>query len=617
MKDIYIIMNRQNILNYYGSKLDLKLDSSELYDYQLTTNEVDYDTDVLDLTTPITYSALTIDSSCLTTPLNDQKPWVVPVDSRYTGDTCDFTVRRRTEKGWTLDFVFNRNSVNWSGGTIFYYIGVDGDTTYTNYLDNNLSFQFTNDGRVKWVAYHYSGYCALTGYTETHSLLYGQTPVLCVTGNTSDFNLTIVFNRYRELIGCDLDNVGGFNDLIPGPHAVPYTVDPTGYTAVTSTQIVTGYTITNTLEDWVTGGTITTEYVEELNRKWSNERDKRLGDLKFYLNGNLIHTETNWEEIIPSYRDNQTIIQSWGGGYNYTYFGNTSKTCGFNIKSALYYEEPLDFVHVKHNFRTRLNDFDFEICNAPCVNDVYRYVPPTATPTPTPSPTPVPTSTPTSVPTVTPTPTGQPTNTPTPLPATVTPTPGPTSTPFITPTPYPFTTPLPSGFTFDADYIIVSYAFTDGADLDTRTRISSPNIGQNSAQTYLGWCRSELFPDNEGTPILTWSGDNTGQGFESVFVNLIRFKELYPSETSLTIEMSAMWYGTLGSNPVIMDVMMYKGGTISLVQEAYMFANDGYSGIYGVASTGTTITTQSQECFSQELVAKLQYNLSTYNGQFI
>jgi len=610
MKDIYIIMNRQNILNYYGSKLDLKLDSSELYDYQLTTNEVDYDTDVLDLSTPITYSALTIDSSCLTTPLNDQKPWVVPVNVNYTGDTCDFTVRRRTEKGWTLDFVFNRNSVNWSGGTIFYYIGVDGDTTYTNYLDNNLSFQFTNDGRVKWVSYHYSGYCNTTGYTETHSLLNGQTPVLCVTGNTSDFNLTIVFNRYKEFTDCDLDNVGGFNNLIRGPHAVEFIKPLTGVTAMTSTQITTGYTITNTIEDWVTGGTITTEYVEELNKKWAEQRDMRLGDLKFYLNGNLIYTESNWEEIIPSYRDEQTLIQSWGGGYNYTYFGNTSKTCGFNIKSALYYEEPLDFIHVKHNFRT-LTGYTFEICNAPCVDDVRAYVPPTATPTVTPSPTPVPTSTPT------PTPTGQPTNTPTPLPATVTPTPGPTATPFITPTPYPFTTPLPTGFTFDADYIIVSYAFTDGADLDTRTRISSPNIGQNSAQTYLGWCRSELFPDNGGTPILTWSGDNTGQGFESVFVNLIEFKNQYPSETSLTIEMSAMWYDTVGNNPVVMDVMLYKGGVVSLVQSEFLFINEGYTGIYGVASSGTTVTLQSDECFDQQLVTRLQYNLTTYNGQFI
>jgi hypothetical protein len=611
MKDIYRIMNRQNILNYYGSKLDLKLDSSELYDYQLTTNEVDYDTDVLDLSTPITYSALTIDTSCLSVDLNDQKPWVVPINTRYTGDTCDFTVRRRTEKGWTLDFVFNRDEVEWSGGTIFYYLGVDGDSTQTNYLDNNLSFQFTNDGRVKWVVYHYSGYCDLTGYSETHYLANGQTPVLCVTGDTTDFNLTIVFNRYRELIGCDLDNVGGFNDLIRGPHTVPFTEPLTGYTAVTSTQITTGYTITNTIEDWVTGGTITTQYVEELNKKWSNERDMRLGELKFYLNGNLIHTETNWEEIIPSYRDEQTIIQSWGGGYNYTYFGNTQKTCDFIIKSAKYYEEPLDFVHVKHNFRTRLDDFDFEICNAPCVDDVRAYVAPTATPTVTPSPTPVPTSTPT------PTPTGQPTFTPTPLPATVTPTPGPTATPFITPTPYPFTTQLPSGFTFDADYIIVSYAFTDGADLDTRTRISSPNIGQNSAQSYLGWCRSELFPDNEGTPILTWSGDNTGQGFESVFVNLIEFKNQYPSETSLTIEMSAMWYGDLGNNPVVMDVMLYKGGTVSLVQSDFLFVNEGYTGIYGIASEGTTVTLQSQECFDQQLVTRLQYNLVTFNGQFI
>lgn len=65
MKDIYRIMNRQNILNYYGSKLDLKLDSSELYDYQLTTNEVDYDRDVLDLTSPITYNSLVINQTLL------------------------------------------------------------------------------------------------------------------------------------------------------------------------------------------------------------------------------------------------------------------------------------------------------------------------------------------------------------------------------------------------------------------------------------------------------------------------------------------------------------------------------------------------------------------------
>ena len=63
MKDIYINMTNQNILNFYGSKLDLKLDSSELYDYQLTKNDVDYNTDVLDLTNEITYTGLTINAN--------------------------------------------------------------------------------------------------------------------------------------------------------------------------------------------------------------------------------------------------------------------------------------------------------------------------------------------------------------------------------------------------------------------------------------------------------------------------------------------------------------------------------------------------------------------------
>jgi len=444
MKDIYIIMNGQNILNYYGSKLDLKLDSSELYDYQLATNEVDYDTDVL-INTPIIYSALTIDSSCLTPNLNGRKPWVVPVDSQYTeettGDTCNFFVRRRTEKGWTLDFIFNRDSVVWSGGTIFYYLGSDGDITPTNYIDNNLSFQFTNNGEIKWTSYRYSGHCDLTGYTHGYYPSTGKTPSLCVTGDTSDFNVTIVFKRYKEFDGCDLDNMGGFNNLIRGPHAIPFTVDPTtGVTAVTSTQIVTGYTITTDIHDWVTGATITTQYVEELNKKWADQRDRRLGDLNFYLNGNLIYTESNWEEIIPSYRDNQTLIQSWGGGYDYEFgwFNPLYSVCGFDIKSIKYYEEPLDFVHVKHNFKT-LTGYTFEICNPPCIDNVIMYVQPTSTPTPTPrptsTPTPTPTLVPTATPTVTPTPTALPTSTPTP-------TPQPTSTP--TPTPQPTSTPTPT-----------------------------------------------------------------------------------------------------------------------------------------------------------------------------
>ncbi len=56
-------MNTQNILKFYGSKLDIRLDSSEFYDYEVTKTENDYNSDVLDLSTSITYTALTINES--------------------------------------------------------------------------------------------------------------------------------------------------------------------------------------------------------------------------------------------------------------------------------------------------------------------------------------------------------------------------------------------------------------------------------------------------------------------------------------------------------------------------------------------------------------------------
>jgi hypothetical protein len=250
------------------------------------------------------------------------------------------------------------------------------------------------------------------------------------------------------------------------------------------------------------------------------------------------------------------------------------------------------------------------------VDDVRAYVPPTATPTVTPSPTPVPTSTPT------PTPTGQPTNTPTPLPATVTPTPTttPTSTPIPSPTPtstpYPLEPYNPTGFTFNADYIILTFSFTDGTDLDTRSRISFPNIGQNEVTDYLGYCAQDSWPTTE-TPIISFGGDNTGTGYESIFVNLIEFKNQYPLATTISVETNGTWYGEQGFNPVIMQVMLYKGGTVTLDSDNFLFVNNTYTGIFGTQSNGVVVTEATQDCIVGTNTGTLTYNLITYNGQFI
>jgi hypothetical protein len=316
-------MNTQNILRFYGSKLDLKLDSSEFYDYELGKNDIDYNTDVLDLSKEISYTGLTIntsltnfdcdretitlieydntindntyiysgitvtvdydlfvshfgtgythtilnnnifslttwdnnthyfeiyefnqplknpyglfygnllgvsdnstiitedgnpikfrdefelevrvnqnildisddsdiidgdgnnlivvsdaltyntiidefdsdfidcvqslddDDNCCLQPLKlDNKPWAYKFDSGAGVDNCSPIIKRRTEKGWTLDFIFNRQNQSWSSGSVFYYLGVRGENDPLNYSDNNLSFQFT----LYFLGYHF------------------------------------------------------------------------------------------------------------------------------------------------------------------------------------------------------------------------------------------------------------------------------------------------------------------------------------------------------------------------------------------------------------------------------------------------------------------------------
>ena len=131
MKDIYIIMNRQNILNYYGSKLDLKLDSSELYDYQLTTNEVDYDTDVLDLSTPITYSALTINQTLLDASCSRNTITLVEYDNSVNDSDYIYS-------GLTLTLNYNNFITRFGSpyrytilnNDIYTFTGITGETHY-------------------------------------------------------------------------------------------------------------------------------------------------------------------------------------------------------------------------------------------------------------------------------------------------------------------------------------------------------------------------------------------------------------------------------------------------------------------------------------------------------
>lgn len=445
-------MNTQNILKYWGTKLDIQLDSSEYYDYELAKTEVDYDELVLDLENSIPYTSLIINTTGLTNSnctrdtitlveydntINDtgytysaitwtlsysaftstlgnsdiilqndvysyelngnthylrnngynnaisnpfslstsgftsgitgasyvcvakladtdnccpqdsipeSKPWAYQISHGGGNDNCSYKVKRRTEKGWTIDLVLNRNDNPWSSGKTIYYLGVRGESGVKNYADNNLSFSFTNDGRIQWRAVRYSGVCLSdSGYTESYYTSSGQTPVLCTSGTSEDFNITISFERDKHFIDCELENDGGWNDLI------------------------TGRTLTSSISDWLTGATPSYEDIEVLNKKWAEEKSRRLGTLKIYLNGKKIYKITNWEEVIPSTRGYQSMVQSWGGGTEYSGTLHNSGISCFIFKRIQYYEEPLNYVRVNHHYLvdTKLN-YNIVECNEEC-----------------------------------------------------------------------------------------------------------------------------------------------------------------------------------------------------------------------------------------------------------
>ncbi len=116
---------------------------------------------------------------------------------------------------------------------------------------------------------------------------------------------------------------------------------------------------------------------------------------------------------------------------------------------------------------------------------------------------------------------------------------------------------------FDADWLQATYEFTTGTDLDTRSRIALPDVGMNIQANYLGWGRNGGYDPlngyltgyNDGKTadplnfLILFGGDNVGNGFESILVNINRFKELFPGETQITIDLRAFWYNHLPTNP--------------------------------------------------------------------
>lgn len=175
-----------------------------------------------------------------------------------------------------------------------------------------------------------------------------------------------------------------------------------------------------------------------------------------------------------------------------------------------------------------------------------------------------------------------------------------------------------STFVFDADYMMLTYEFTDGQDLDTRTRIVLPDIGQDTLNETIGYHPGESYvsqyPSASATPILKGAGDNIGIGFESVLVDLAAYSAAYPSSPQILIDMRAHWFTTVGVQPVNIKATLWKGGTPT--QVGYTFTNSTAVATSFIETTPKVITATNESNDSGDRIATLSYNLSTNAGSF-
>lgn len=274
---------------------------------------------------------MTNEFSCFNNNLTGLIPLTNIINEVITINDCDFIIRPRTEKGWTVDMVFNASGDTWQDNSVFYYWGISGATIATDYIDNNLSFSFTSDNELKWKTYKYMD-------SGQYKIISDTTSPLCTGATIGDFNITITFERNNTLDGiCELENSGGVNDLI------------------------TGTTVTNIINT-LSGATENVVYGYGFDGKWVNSKSLRYGTLKIYFNGKPIYKLNNWEEIIPSQRGSMCpLIQVWGSGTTGCDEIHNGY-CNFEIKEINYYEEPLSFLQINNFYQSKTTIYEFNPC---------------------------------------------------------------------------------------------------------------------------------------------------------------------------------------------------------------------------------------------------------------
>ena len=140
----------------------------------------------------------------------------------------------------------------------------------------------------------------------------------------------------------------------------------------------------------------------------------------------------------------------------------------------------------------------------------------------------------------------------------------------------PSTITVTSSVFKDVDHLVFRFKMPVGlTDLDTNSNLITP-----FASARFGWNLPSTPND-----YFSWAGDNTGNGYESIHVNIAKLKLDFPGNNFITFQCRSYWHtnSNLNTGPggnIEMDAIAYKGGTMSTLNYEYINTNGVLRGNY-------------------------------------
>lgn len=156
---------------------------------------------------------------------------------------------------------------------------------------------------------------------------------------------------------------------------------------------------------------------------------------------------------------------------------------------------------------------------------------------------------------------------------------------------------------FDADFLVLTYEFVDGLDLDTRTLLTAPLTGDE-----VGFCQNSDFSGPNGL-WYEWAGDNTGTGFESVLIYIEAIRD-YDSDALIEGLAQAWWYNIRESGDVQLVLTAYKGGTMVLNGD-FTWSNIGGDNVGNLVYNGNVGLNETDCVVAAECVTGFTYDIPT------